>query len=460
MAGEKILVVDDDPGLLMLMRVRLEAAGYQVMPAGGGQEALTCAQEEACDLALVDLKMVDMDGITLLQELLRLHLGLPVIILTAHGTIASAVDATKKGAYDYLTKPFDPPDLLHRIEKALEVRRLQGEVRSLRTMVQERYHYDNVVASSEKMQHVLRQVAQIAATDAVVALYGESGTGKELIAKTIHATSPRSRGSFMAINCGAIPEGLLENELFGHVKGAYTGADRAKDGLLLQANGGTLFLDEIAELAPLLQVKLLRVLQEHEFYPVGGERPTRVDFRLIIATNQDLWSAVNTGKFREDLYYRIHVIPIFLPPLRERREDIPLLAHHFLQRFSHEMHKKIQGFTPEAMQFLMLHDWPGNVRELANVIQRAVVLAPHDLITPDLLLLGREVPHTPCYKPGSLKEVQEGSERAYLVRVLTATHGNVSQAAALAGRYRADFYKLLRKHALDPGTFKGDKASK
>jgi two-component system response regulator GlrR len=460
MAGEKILVVDDDPGLLMLMRVRLEATGYQVIPAEGGKEALTRAQEEACDLALVDLKMVDIDGITLLQELLRLHPGLPVIILTAHGTIASAVEATKKGAYDYLTKPFDPPDLLHRIEKALEVRRLQGEVQSLRIMIQERYHYENILASSDKMQHILRQVAQIAATDAVVALYGESGTGKELIAKTIHASSQRARGAFVALNCGAIPDGLLENELFGHVKGAYTGADRAKEGLLRQADGGSLFLDEIAELAPPLQVKLLRVLQEREFYPVGAERPIHVNFRLITATNRDLWSAVNEGKFREDLYYRIHVIPIFLPPLRERREDIPLLAHHFLQRFSRETHKTIQDFAPEAMQYLMLHNWPGNIRELANVIQRAVVLAPNDLITPDLLLLGRETSRSPCHQLGSLKEAQEGSERAYLTRVLTATRGNVSQAAALAGRYRADFYKLLRKHALDPRAFKDAKTPK
>jgi two-component system response regulator GlrR len=460
MAGEKILVVDDDPGLLMLMRMRLEATGYQVIPAEGGKEALTRAQEEACDLALVDLKMVDIDGITLLQELLRLHPGLPVIILTAHGTIASAVEATKKGAYDYLTKPFDPPDLLHRIEKALEVRRLQGEVQSLRSMIQERYHYENILASSDKMQHILRQVAQIAATDAVVALYGESGTGKELIAKTIHASSQRARGAFIALNCGAIPDGLLENELFGHVKGAYTGADRTKEGLLRQADGGSLFLDEIAELAPPLQVKLLRVLQEREFYPVGAERPIRVNFRLITATNRDLWSAVNEGKFREDLYYRIHVIPIFLPSLRERREDIPLLAHHFLQRFSRETHKTVQDFAPEAMQYLMLHNWPGNIRELANVIQRAVVLAPNDLITPDLLLLGRETSRHPCHQLGSLKEAQEEAEQAYLTRVLTATRGNVSQAAALAGRYRADFYKLLRKHTLDPRVFKDEKTTK
>ena len=460
MAGEKILVVDDDPGLLVLMRVRLEATGYQIISAEGGKEALILAQEEALALALIDLKMVDIDGMTLLQELLRLHPRLPVIILTAHGTIASAVEATKKGAYDYLTKPFDAPDLLHRLEKALEVRRLQGEIQSLRTMVQERYHYDNIVASSDRMQQVMRQVAQIAATDAVVALYGESGTGKELIAKTIHAASQRSQGSFVALNCGAIPDGLLENELFGHVKGAYTGADRAKEGLLRQAEGGTLFLDEIAELAPPLQVKCLRVLQEGEFYPVGAERPIRVDFRLITATNQDLWSAVKEGRFREDLYYRIHVIPISLPPLRERREDIPLLAHHFLQHFSREMHKPIQDFVPEAMQCLMLHHWPGNVRELANVIQRAVVLAPHNLITPDLLLLGQETSRSPCHQLGSLKEAQEGAERAYLVQVLTATRGNVSQAAALAGRYRADFYKLLRKHALDPGAFKDEKTTK
>src|SRR5262247_249997 len=416
MAEEHILVVDDDPGLLTLMQTRLEAAGYGTTLVETGEEALALAsaRERAYDLAIIDLKMADVDGLTLLQELLRLHPHLPVIILTAHGTISSAVEATKLGAYDYLTKPFDAKDLLHRIDKALEVGRLKGEVARLRNIVSERYHFDHIVASSTQMQQVLHQVSQIAATDSIVCLYGESGTGKELIAKTIHTVSHRSQGPFVAVNCGAIPEGLLENELFGHVKGAYTGADQLHRGLLRQADGGTLFLDEIAELAPLLQVKLLRVLQEHEFYPVGGERTTRVDFRLITATNQDLWSAVKAGKFREDLYYRIHVIPIFLPPLRERREDIPLLAHHFLQRFSHEMHKKIQGFTPEVMQFLMLHDWPGNVRELANVIQRAVVLAPHDLITPDLLLLGREVPHTPCYKLGSLKEVQEGSERAYL----------------------------------------------
>jgi two-component system response regulator GlrR len=455
MPGEKILVVDDDPGLLTLMKVRLEAAGYETTMAEEGEKALALALEEVYDLAIIDLKLNGIDGISLLEKLLRLHPYLPVIILTAHGTIASAVEATKKGAYDYLTKPFDPKDLLHRIEKALEVRRLRGEVEQLRTLVRERYHPDNIVASSDKMQQVLGQVAQIAVTDSTVCLYGESGTGKELIAKSIHALSHRARGPFVAINCGAIPESLLENELFGHVKGAYTGADQPQRGLLRQADDGTLFLDEISELSPALQVKFLRVLQEREFYPLGAGQPTKVDFRLIAATNQDLWDAVCKGKFREDLYYRVHVIPVFIPPLRERPEDIPSLAHYFLQRFSQAIHKQIEGFSPEAMQQLMLYNWPGNARELANVVERAVVLATQGLITPDLLLLGRQPSQSAKAELLQFKDARAVFERAYLVQVLTATRGNVSRAAELAGRHRAEFYKMLRRCGLDPGTFKG-----
>jgi two-component system, NtrC family, response regulator GlrR len=454
MAGERILVVDDDQGLLTLLKVRLEAAGYKAIVAEGAEQALSRELDDPYDMAIIDLKLNGINGITLLEKLLRLHPHLPVIILTAHGTIASAVEATKKGAYDYLTKPFDPKDLLHRIEKALEVRRLRGEVEQLRTLVRERYHPDNIVASSDKMQHVLRQVAQIAVTDSTVCLYGESGTGKELIAKSMHATSRRARGPFVAINCGAIPEGLLENELFGHVKGAYTGADQVHRGLLRQADGGTLFLDEIGELPQALQVKFLRVLQEHEFYPLGAGQPTRADFRLIAATNQDLWEAVCKGRFREDLYYRIHVIPIVLPPLRERQEDIPLLAHHFLQRFVHAVRKGVKGFSSEAMQQLMVYDWPGNIRELANVVERAVVLATEDLITPDLILLGRQPARPPKSALLLFKDARAAFERAYLVQVLTATRGNVSRAAELSGRHRAEFYKLLRKYNLDPASFK------
>jgi two-component system response regulator GlrR len=454
MPGEKILVVDDDQGLLTLMKVRLEAAGYKAVVAEGAEQALGREQDDPYDMAIVDLKLNGMSGIALLEKLLRLHPHLPVIILTAHGSIASAVEATKKGAYDYLTKPFDPKDLLHRIEKALEVRRLRGEVEQLRTLVWERYHLDNIVASSEKMQRVLRQVAQIAVTDSTVCLYGESGTGKELIAKSIHAMSRRARGPFVAINCGAIPEGLLENELFGHVKGAYTGADQAHRGLLRQADGGTVFLDEIGELPLALQVKFLRVLQEQEFYPLGAGQPTKADFRLIAATNQDLWEAVSKARFREDLYYRIHVIPVVLPPLRERPEDIPLLTHHFLQRFVKAVHKGIKGVSPEAMQQLMVYNWPGNVRELANVVERAVVLASGDLITPDLLLLGRQPTQPPRSELLLFKEARAAFERAYLVQVLTATRGNVSRAAELSGRHRAEFYKLLRKYSLDASSFK------
>jgi two-component system, NtrC family, response regulator GlrR len=456
MAAEHVLVVDDDPGLLTLMQTRLEATGYGVTLVEKGEEALAWAQEHAYDLAIVDLKMADFDGLTLLQELLQMHPHLPVIILTAHGTISSAVEATKLGAYDYLTKPFDAKDLLHRIDKALEVRRLKGEVARLRTLVHERYHFDHIVASSAQMQQVLHQVTQIAVTDSIVCLYGESGTGKELIAKTVHTSSHRAQGPFIAVNCGAIPEGLLENELFGHVKGAYTGADQAHSGLLQQADGGTLFLDEIAELPQALQVKFLRVLQEREFYPLGAGRPAKVDIRVVTATNKDLWQEVKEGKFREDLYYRIHVIPIFLPPLRERPEDISLLAQTFLLRFNKQMNKTIQGFAPEALQRLMLYEWPGNVRELANAIERAVVLAPDTLITADLLLLGRTTPE-PSSSRGDfvpLKDAQEALERSYLLQVLTATRGNVSRAAALSGKYRGDFYKLLHKHGLLPETFR------
>ena len=456
MAEEHILVVDDDPGLLTLMQTRLEAAGYDATLVETGEEALAWAQEHAYDLAIIDLKMADVDGLTLLQELLRLHSHLPVIILTAHGTISSAVEATKLGAYDYLTKPFNAKDLLHRIDKALEVRRLKGEVARLRTLVHTRYNFDNIVASSAQMQQVLHQVTQIAVTDSLVCLYGESGTGKELIAKTIHTASHRTQGPFVAVNCGAIPEGLLENELFGHVKGAYTGADQTHSGLLQQADRGTLLLDEIAELPQALQVKFLRVLQEHEFYPLGAGRPARVDIRVIAATNKDLWQAVREGKFREDLYYRIHVIPIFLPALRERPEDIPLLAHAFLQRFNEQMHKAIEGFAPEALQRLMLYEWPGNVRELGNAIERAVVLAPDGLITSDLLLLGRTTSEPSSRDFVPLKDAQDALERTYLLQVLTATRGNVSRAAALSGKYRGDFYKLLHKHGLVPETFRDE----
>ena len=455
-AKEKILVVDDDPGLLTLMKARLDAAEYEVAVASGGEEALACACEKVFSAAILDLKLDDMDGIDLMEQLLKIQPYLPVIILTAYGTISRAVEATKKGAYDFLTKPFEAKDLLYRLEKALEVGRLKVEVDRLRLMVGKRY--DNIIASSAKMQRILNQIAQIAPTDSTVCLYGESGTGKELMARAIHLGSPRSKGPFVAINCGAIPEGLLESELFGHVKGAFTGADGPKKGLLQMADRGTLFMDEVAELSPALQVKLLRVFQDREFYAVGGTRPVRVDIRLVAATNRDLWKAIQEGRFREDLYYRIHVIPIFLPPLRDRIEDLPLLANHFLQHFNREMNKNIQGFSPEVMQRLMLHNWPGNVRELANVIERAVALSTHTVITPESLFLGG------CERPVQKKlmpldEAREEHDRAYLTQVLMETGGNVTRASALAGRYRAEFYKMMRKYGINPADFKGNSST-
>jgi len=455
MAAKKILVVDDDPGLLTLMKARLEAAGYQVSLAAGGEEAVAACHENIFSAAVLDFKMDDIDGITLMEKLLKIQPYLPVIILTAYGTIERAVDATKKGAYDFLTKPFESKDLLYRLEKALEVGRLKGEVERLSHIVRERYHFDNIIASSDKMQRILSQVAHISATDSTVCLYGESGTGKELMAKAIHLSSPRAKGPFVAINCGAIPEGLLENELFGHVKGAFTGADQPKKGLLQQADGGTLFMDEIAELSPPLQVKLLRVFQSREFYAVGGIQPVKVDIRLLAATNQDLMKAIREGRFREDLYYRIHVIPIVLPPLRERIEDVPLLAKHFMEHFNREMNKHVQGFSPEAMHRLMLYNWPGNVRELANVVERAVALSTASVIGADSLFLcsdGACAPEPKKLLP--LNETRAEHERTYLIQLLTETGGNVSRAASMAGRYRAEFYKLLHKYSLSPSDFK------
>jgi two-component system, NtrC family, response regulator GlrR len=457
MTKAKILVVDDDQGILNLLKLRLEAAQYRVTLTESCSEALARATAEIFDVAIVDLRIGDEDGIALLEQLLHIQPTLPVIIATAHATIDSAVDATKKGAYDYLTKPFDAVDLLHRLEKALEVQRLKNEVEHLRTMVQDHYRFDNIIATSDAMKQVLSQVTQIALTESTVCIYGESGTGKELIAKAIHIVSRRALGPFVAINCGAIPEGLLENELFGHSKGAYTGADRPKKGFLQQAESGTLFLDEIGELPASLQVKFLRVLEEREFYPLGSTQPIKINVRLVAATNQDLEKLISQGKFREDLYYRLHVLPIFLPPLRERPSDITPLAEHFLQRFARDLDKEVKGFTPDALQRLMLYNWPGNVRQLANVVERATVLSPTTLITADRLLLGKSEWRSPHQNElATLREARESFERKYLIQILTTMKGNVSRAAGVAGKDRAEFYRLLRKHTLLPSSFKGE----
>ena len=457
----KILVVDDEPNIRDLIKMRLVSLGYEVTEAAGGAEARAAAAQVVLDLAIIDLKLgAGEDGLQVMEQLFLINPQLPVIILTAHGSIENAVDAIKKGAYSYLTKPYKPEELAVQVKNALEKQRLTKEVSLLKGMLQERFAVKNIVGQSPQMKEILSQVERAAQTDATIVLYGESGTGKELIAQIIHLQSRRSRGPFVAINCGAIPEGLLENELFGHTRGAYTDAREAKMGLFTQADKGTLLLDEIGDTSPALQVKLLRVLQEKEFKPLGGERSVKVDVRVIVASNKNLQEAVARGTFREDLFYRIQVVPIYLPPLRERKEDISPLVEHFIKHYSKELGKEIKGITPAAMQRLMLYHWPGNIRELKNVLERAVILTSHNLIDEQDLMHMTQPGHGPeplardnTLYP-SFKIAREEFEKGYLIQLLTQVRGNVVQAAKLAQRYRGDLYRLMKKYGLKAEDFK------
>jgi two-component system response regulator GlrR len=452
MSHGKILAVDDDRNLVALLQMRLEAAGYEVITAFNELEALDRAKEQVIDLSIVDLQLVQKDGISLMEELHLIIPDMPVIILTAYGSIETAVEAMKRGAFSYLTKPFEPQELLFQIQKALENRRLSSEIERLKGLLEERYSFSSIITRNEKMQKVLEVISRIAKTESTVLVLGESGTGKDLIAKTIHLASERKGKPFVAVNCAALPEPLLESSLFGHEKGAFSGAIRSARGLFLQAHEGTIFLDEIGDMPLSIQAKVLRVLQERNFYPVGSERLTDVDVRIIVATNKNLEEQVKQGLFREDLYYRIHVIPIHLPPLRERKEDIPPLVEHFLGKFSQRAKKEIRGLTPEAMQKLMLYDWPGNIRELENIIEYAVAMSDKDFITEDLILRTRGVVTQAPVQP--LKEARDAFEKSYLIYLLEVSKGKVSEAARLAGKYRADFYILLKKHNLNPDDFK------
>lgn len=451
MTAGTLLIVDDDRNLLELMKMRLESSGYAVTTAPDEDEAKAAVVGEAFDLAILDLQLVRQDGISLMEELHRVVPGMPVIILTAHGSIENAVDAMNRGAFTYLTKPFDARELTLQVERALESKRLASEIDRLKGLLTERYDFKNIVARSESMQTVLEAVSRIAKTDSTVFVRGESGTGKELIARAIHLASNRKDKPFVAINCAALPETLLESELFGHEKGSFTGAVRTSRGLFVQAHGGTMFLDEIGDMPLAIQAKVLRVLQERQFHPVGSEQSVDADVRVVVATNKNLEEHVKQGLFREDLYYRIHVIPITLPPLRDRREDIPVLVDHFLKKYREQMDKKITGLTPPAMQRLMLHDWPGNVRELENTIEYAVAMTEQQVIGEDLILPAKGMPEE-AIKP--LKEARENFDKSYLIRLLELTRGNVSSAAALAGRYRADLYTLLKKYLINPSDFK------
>jgi two-component system response regulator GlrR len=452
MSSGRILVVDDDAGLRELLQMTLESARYDVTTASHEEDALEMVRRNGIDLSIVDLQLIQTTGIALMEQIHTLLPEMPVIILTGHGSIETAVEAMKKGAYSYLTKPFETQDLLLQIEKALENRKLTREIKRLKELLAEKYDFGNIVARSEKMRSVLDVVGRIAATDSTVYIHGESGTGKELIARAIHLSSDRRDQAFVALNCAAFPETLLESELFGYERGAFTGAVRPKKGLFTQAHGGTLFLDEVGDMPLSTQAKLLRVLQERQLYPLGSETPVNVDVRVITATNQDLEEKVKQGQFREDLFYRIHVIPIHLPPLRERKEDIPALVEHFIKRLNERMKREIKSLAPLAMQKLFLHDWPGNVRELENAIEYAVAMTQEDVVSEDLIFQKKKMPSPEPYQ--SLKDAKEAFEKSYLVHLLETCDGNVSRAAKLAGKYRADFYDLLKKYELKTEDFK------
>jgi len=452
--NEKILIVDDDENMLEVLRLRVEGEGYKVTVTSEEQNALNLARNEIFDLAILDLKLAKSSGIDLMMSLHEISIEMPVIILTAHGTIKTAVQAMKHGAYSYLTKPFDSQELLLQIKNGLERSCLSREVRRLKGLVGERFGFENIIGKSKKMKLVMEQVARASETSTNVCIYGESGTGKELVAKSLHLLGPRSKKAFVAINCAAIPEGLFEGELFGYEKGAFTGAIRSKKGFFVQAHGGTIFLDEISEMPESMQVKLLRVLQEKQFYPIGSEKQVTVDVQIVTATNKNLADEVKKGLFREDLFYRIHVIPIHLPPLREKKEDIILLVDYFIEKFSRDMNKKITGMSSVALQKLLAYSWPGNVRELENTIEYAIAMTTEDVISEDLIL------QTQAINPEQLKPLKEAKnefEKNYVTGILSLTAGNISKAAKLSGKYRPDFYTLLKKHGLDAATFKNSK---
>jgi two-component system response regulator GlrR len=376
---------------------------------------------------------------------------MPAIILTAYGSIENAVNAMQRGAFTYLCKPFEIHELLLQIENAIKSTSFQQEVKTLKGQPLQNYQFPNIVARSEKMQQVLAQVSRIAGIDSTVYIYGESGTGKELIAQAIHAASPRKGKSFVAINCAAIPDTLLESELFGYEKGAFTGAYRSTKGLFIQAHEGTIFLDEIGNMPLATQAKCLRVLQERQFYPIGGKRAITVDIRVVVATNRALEEEVRKGNFREDLLYRVNVIPITIPPLRERKEDIPPLVQYFLENFTEKLGKPVKGLTPAAMQKLMLYDWPGNVRQLENTIEYAVAMTQHEMITEESI---PTVKNTNQELFATLKDAKKAFMRDYLMHLLNMTTGDVSKAAELAGQSRTNFYNILKRYGVKLKNFK------
>lgn len=448
-AAAHIVVVDDDPDLLTLISMRLRAAGYRVTAVASAEAALARLLIELPALVITDVRLPGRDGLALFDEIRRLHSSLPVILLTAHGTIPDAVEATSRGAYAYLTKPFDGTVLLEKIAHALSLTAPTSSAAS-NTRADESWRAE-LISRSQCMAELLTDAKLVAVTDASILIQGESGTGKELLARAIHHASARANAPFIAINCGAIPEHLLESELFGHVKGAFTGALAHRHGLFQSAQGGTVFLDEIGDMPLPLQVKLLRVLQERLVRPVGADQAIAIDVRVLSATHRDLDQAMQAGLFREDLYYRLNVVSLVLPALAERREDITLLANHFRKQLATKYGKIIHGFAPDALSALMAAAWPGNVRQLHNVVEQVCALASTPLIP---LTLVQRALRLPAIEVLNYSEAKQRFERDYLIQLLKLTEGNVTDAARLAERNRTEFYRLLQKHDLAASLFR------
>ena len=447
----RVMVVDDDSAHRTMLRTLLGGWGYEILEADDGESAVAAVGEQPVDLVLMDIRMVRVSGIEALERIKSINPAIPIVLMTAYASIEMAVDALKKGAYDYLTKPLDFEKLKLTLDRALEHIRLRKENRALKERLEGAFQSPDIIGSSPAMMRLMATAAQVAASEATVMITGESGTGKELVAAAIHYNSPRKEGPFIKVNCAAITETLLESELFGHEKGAFTGAERRREGRFVQASGGSLFLDEVGEMPVAMQVKLLRVLQERELTRVGGEQVLPVDVRLIVATNRNLAQMVEEGAFRGDLFYRLNVVELKTPPLRDRREDIPLLATHFLKRFAEKNRKKVDRFAPRAMNLLIWHPWPGNVRELMNTIERAVVLAASDCLgEEDFAMLAPASQSADSTAGGAFPAdvPLEQIEREAIVSTLASAGGNKSEAARRLGITRKTLREKLKRYDL------------
>ncbi len=453
----KILVVDDDPGHRTTLKTLLKSWGYEIETAADGAEAVSLVKEKPFDLILMDVRMAKMGGIEAIGHIREYNPAIPILIMTAYSSVESAVEAIKSGAYDYLTKPLDFEVLGLTLERALEHAGLREENRSLKDQLRGEVKLQNIIGKSPAMKALIDMVGAVAPSEATVLITGESGTGKELIARCVHANSGRSDKPLVTVNCAALAESILESELFGHEKGAFTGADRRREGRFMQADRGTIFLDEIAEMSPMMQAKLLRVIQEGEIQRVGSDKPLIVDVRILAATNRELEAEVEAGRFREDLYYRLNVVTLQIPQLRNRLDDIPLLAHHFMEIYGKKNRKPVKGFTPYALDLLLRYPWPGNVRELENSVERAVILLPGEYISEKELPLSisridaaendvRKGTAPPAESAG--RGSLEAIEKEAILAALNTAEGNKSQAARTLGISRKTLHNKLRNYGI------------